>query len=170
MLNVGNYRGRITGWSFGESSKKGTPYFEILARLTHREQTDDDGHAVTDKDGKPVLEELERPTTRSVQFWLSPKAIEMTAASLRSLGYTDKSLARLDPGHKEAFDLEGVEVVVNVKHEDYQGKPQERTELVRRSRRIAAAELENASYAALFAAQQERVAAAESGEKADDGM
>ncbi len=131
MLNEGNYQARVARWGFFESSAKGTPGFELVVRVHSQEADHGSGEYVP----------LDQEVTRSVPMWLSPKALGITAANLRSLGYEDKELDRLDPEHPEAFDLEDREVVISVEHEDYKEKPREKVQLVRQSRKMDVAKL-----------------------------
>lgn len=120
MLPEGIYQAEIREWGFGESAEKKTPYFELGVILTEG------------KDEARNQVELPIPVRRRITFWLTPPAMETTAANLRSLGYADKNLDRLDPEHQEAFDLFGKQVEVKLSHEMYLGKPQEKLFLQRR--------------------------------------
>lgn len=127
----GLYKAKVVGWGFGESSK-GTPCFELRTRLFAR---------VPDTGDAP--EGLDEEVGRTVQLWLTPKTMDATAAQLREhFGYTDTTLSRLHPSHPEAFDLSGKVVTVSVKHGEYNGRPQERVQLQRESKRLKLAEME----------------------------
>ena len=118
------YRGKIKDWGLGESSKKGTPYFEVEALITHEE----------DEDNNPVA--LENPVRRVVTMYLTGGSLPITAATLRSFGYDGKTLARLHPAHPEAFSFKDKEVRVSCRHEpnSENGRLQEKLNILRQSR------------------------------------
>jgi hypothetical protein len=131
LLDQGIYRGTITGQDFGKSKGKGTRFFEIRVYLQEKET----------RAGSDEFVELEQPTTRSVFFWLSPKAIDMSMANIRSLGYTEDTLRKLHPASEDRFDLTDKEVKVRVTHEPYTDqrgneRTSEKVELVRQSARL----------------------------------
>jgi len=126
MLEQGNYRGPIVEWGFGESSKKGTPYFFIIVAIKERES--DEGLFV---EAAPTHQRR-----RVVTMYLSGGAMSISASNIRSLGYNEPNLDRLHPESKNPFNLKGQQVVVNVSYEEYEGKEREKVQLVRQSRRL----------------------------------
>jgi hypothetical protein len=107
-LPEGYYEGEIKEWGFGKSSKKKTPYFEVTVLVTAGK--DDAGNEV----------ELEKAVRRSIQMYLTPRAMNMTTANIRALGYEDKDLSRLNPDNEDYFDLRNKQVLVRVQHETYE--------------------------------------------------
>jgi hypothetical protein len=130
FLDEGVYRGKVVEWGLGRSSR-GTDYFELVVRVEAVE--------AEDQAGKNYLP-LEPPVRKSVQLYLSPKAVDSTAAALRNLGYIRKDLGGLDPSAPGAHDFAG-EVCIKVEHGEYEGRPQEKVNLVRRPRRLKAHEV-----------------------------
>jgi hypothetical protein len=108
-LPEGLYRGQITEWGFGKS-QKGTPYFEVTAALTGG-YNHDEGEF-----------DLETPVRRTAKLYLSPAAMEMSAAAIRSLGFEGNDLRRLNPEADDPFDLSGKAVTFKVYHEEYVDK------------------------------------------------
>lgn len=145
MLEEGVYKGRIKEWGTSES-KNGKPRFEFTARLSSRENSEGD------------FEELEQPVSRTVFLYMSPAALSMTTAAIRSLGFTDTDMEKLHPDHAEAYDFGDVEVVLDVRHEEWEGKPKEKVELKRgHSRKLAPSALSAFEATALaFKAAQEK--------------
>jgi hypothetical protein len=154
MLSEGIYKGEVQEWGLAASSK-GTPYFYLQAKLTHRQ-----GPVVA---GKKTWEEIEGgPVRRTVPMYLTKGCMAGTASDLRSLGFeaeSDDDVGRLDPGHEKAFDFSGKEVQVKIGHEEYplgSGRISEKARLSRSVREIQALELPKDAMADLVAKMREQ--------------
>jgi hypothetical protein len=110
MIPEGLYRARVVSWGFDTwKNKDATPFFFTILRLTH---------SVPDNGDEPV--ELESQVQRTVTLPLTTKALDLTLSRLRDhFGFDDPDMERLHPDHEEAFDLQGKEVLVSVKHDTY---------------------------------------------------
>ena len=111
----GLYKGKIVKWGLAESKAKKTP--QIFYTILIESETDDKGA------------EYECPSNeRTVYRALTESTVDWVLEELAKLGFSGTSFAQLDPAHAQAHDFTGTEVVVKCKHEEYNGKTQERFE------------------------------------------
>jgi hypothetical protein len=103
---AGSYVLRIKQNTLGETAT-GTPFVAIQVEVVS---------------GKNIKDPSVRyGETRTVNLWLSEKAIPYTKAFLEYAGFTG-SIAQLDIDHPEHISLEGFEADGSCKLEEYQGK------------------------------------------------
>ncbi len=84
------------------------------------------------KDDKPYIEisfvvldgpgGAESRITGTLTKYFTGDAMKYTAAALRHLGFQGKSFRELDPRSPHAHSFKGVEVILNLRHEEYKGK------------------------------------------------
>lgn len=128
LLPKGLYHGKIVKQDLyaTKGEEGGTPYFGFDVILTAKDN----------EVGKRV--DLEQPTKRQFNLWLSEKAFKGTMASLRFLGFTaenltkrgldpdDKDVYRLNPWHEKHVSFVGQEVSLDITHQkDQQDNDQE---------------------------------------------
>ncbi len=137
LVPPGTYLGKVSQWGFGETEKKGSPYFYFVVRF-HSAEDEADGRAVPlDKAGL-------RPFKRNINFWLTKAdMVKKLAGDMNSLGYDRSDMKALDPQAPEAFDFTGVEVAAACSHQEYEGKTRESWWFERRGRRISQEEVGN---------------------------
>jgi len=122
LLPEGVYKARTIGQELTES-KGGTPQVEFTVLLSEKEK--DDGSYIP----------LSRPVRRTVRGFLSsPKATEITFGNLLYLGWPrgETDVGKLDPTSEDKIDLTGKDVLVAVKHEEYNEVVRDRVDFVRR--------------------------------------
>jgi hypothetical protein len=108
MTPEGNYEGKILAHGLIKSSGKGTPGLEVRCEVA------------TEGQGKKVV---------TTTLWLSPGAIKGSKSKIGGMGFQGR-IRQLDPRAGDSFvDLSGTIVTLKCKHEDYEGKPQERWEI-----------------------------------------
>jgi hypothetical protein len=107
MLPEGEYKLVAKKWGFDRSPKKGTPYFWISGPVVAQ---------VVEVEGEVVEEELENRVNRKLSFYLSPTAVEFSRSRLKKCGYTQPTLAQLNPAEDDAHDFTDTVIQVKVSH------------------------------------------------------
>jgi len=128
LKTEGAYKGEILRHSLGLSANK-TPYLELIARFN---QIENDALE---------FEDLETPFSKPVRIYLSTNAMDNSKKTLNHYGFADSTLARLRPGHPDAFSFAGKEIVATCRHGEYKGRPKEEWNVQRRNAPADEAEL-----------------------------
>lgn len=114
-FHAGKYRVCFTDvQGFGESKKKGTPYFHASFKPV----------AYIADDGTEVSEIPD--ATRDLTLYLTENSVEGAVRDLRKIGFDGKAFSALDPSTPNYFKLEGREIELECKHEVFEGRTQER--------------------------------------------
>ena len=115
----GRYLGRLTGQSLGKSKVKGTPQVALTFEIMKGLETATSRHA-----GEECYE-------RTVYLYLvEGVALDIAREGLAAIGFNRKSIGSVDPSGLDYQDMTGVEVELKCKHEEWDGKPRERWEIV----------------------------------------
>lgn len=112
----GRYKIKVQAQGFSESKEKKTPFFFLEGKVVA---------AMDPATGD--WSETELQYTRTLSLWLTDKTAEQTAERLQSLGWNGK-WSDLDPSNRNFHDFNGTEVVVDCKHDKYDGGESEKWE------------------------------------------
>lgn len=111
----GDYAAKVTDQAFGQADNEAkTAFFALTVQPIAKLDLETGDRTSVD------------PFNRTIRMFLSEKAAPHTIKKLRTLGFEGVSFAELNPETDGHFSLVGQEVVVRCKHEEYQGKQQER--------------------------------------------
>src|SRR5690606_13513889 len=136
LLEPGIYEGKVKSWDIVMVGEKGTPALEIECRLYHRivEEGDDEvkrpifDSTEGDDDNQPTHEAV----VRRVQIWMNKSDnIKRSLSTLRKCFNFRGQPKDLNPASPKSADFYGRTVRVRIKHEEYNGQPQERIEPIR---------------------------------------
>jgi hypothetical protein len=109
---AGKYRAQIVNWGFSKA-KSGNPQIFWSVKPIGK---------ITPGGDLENCPDWERTIFRAI----TDKTIEFVAVELKALGYNYDTFDQIDRNHPQAFNFGAGEVTVEMKHEMYQGKQQER--------------------------------------------
>ena len=145
MVSEGVYRGRVTRWGLGKA-RTGTYQLEMSVDVIEEAKDQDDLAAGY----KPLTKVLKR--TLFMPITAGTKAFVL--ADLAFIGFDKKTLASayLIPGTPASFDFAGKEFPVQCKHDEYNGKTNEKWRICRRKETASGMAREDISqFDSLFA-------------------
>ena len=120
MFAQGRYKATVTHQRLGES-RNGTPQFVLSFRPDWKVDLERPGEELLPCDH----------WERSVFFYFSAKAVEISLEQLHEIGFRGTSFFELDPETPGFCDFCGLTIDVICEHEAYQGETKERWRLAR---------------------------------------
>lgn len=112
----GNYSATVLQQQFGESEKKGTPYFALTIRPDEMDV------------GEPEMVSVDSQE-RTVFIYLTEGTIDFAVRDLAAIGFRGASFAELDPSSPNHHSFVNQKIPVYCKHENYEGKTKEKWQI-----------------------------------------
>lgn len=130
MYSEGLFKCKATAWGLTETSN-GHPKFGMNFDVI--------GHIDSNRsDASPLPCE---PGTGRWTITVTDNSADWLIQTVQHLGYDRDDLLGLDPDSDNAFNFEGVDFIAKCKHEEYQGRQQEKWSVVLPPKKLSASKL-----------------------------
>lgn len=142
LTEEGLYRAKVLSWGLGKANS-GTIQFSLGVKITDRAIEDDPQCGFqplvepgVDEDGNEI--EREAHLKRTVFLYITPKTKDRCIASLKGIGYHHDSLKAeyLQPGNDKSWNFAKDPILLECRHEEWNGRPKEKWELARPMKKL----------------------------------